>query len=70
LKTNAALNKGRVPTTEQYINATIAFLEKEGEHKKIQEEWFAAAANVILADGSKKVCRLKQTCTPTGAAQT
>ena len=24
---------------------------------------------MTLADGSKKLCRLKQTCTPTGAAQ-
>jgi len=50
------------------MNATRTFLEKEGQNKKWQEKWLAAAGNVTLADGSKKVCRLKQTCTPTGAA--
>jgi len=35
----------------------------------LQEKWFAAAGNVTLADGSKKVCCLKQTCTPTVAAR-
>ena len=68
-KTNASFNNGRGPTREQCINATEAFLEKEGVDKKLEEKWFTAAANVTLTDGSKKVCRLKQTCTPTSAAR-
>jgi len=68
-KTNATLNNRRGPTREQCINDTIAFLEKEGVDKKLEEKWFTAAANVTLADGSKKVCCLKQTCTPTSAAR-
>jgi len=68
-QTNATLNNGRGPTRVQYINAAITFLEKEGQNNKLQEKWFAASCNVTLADASKKVCRLKQTCTPTGAAR-
>ena len=30
---------------------------------------FDTAANVLQDDGSRIVCRLKETCTPTGAAQ-
>ena len=30
---------------------------------------FDAAANVLQNDWSKEVCRLKQTCTPKGAAR-
>jgi len=37
-KPNATLNSGRGPTREQYITATIAFLEKEGENKEIQQK--------------------------------
>jgi len=70
-QTNATLNNERGLTRAEYINATITFLEKEGQNKKLQENWsrFAAAGNATLADGSKKVCRLKQTCSPTGAAR-
>jgi len=66
-QTIATLNNERGPTRVEYINAAITFLEKEGQNNKLQEKWFAAACNVTLADGSKQVCRLKQTCTPTGA---
>ena len=31
------------------------------------DNWFDTAANVLQEDGSRKVCRLKQTCTPRGA---
>ena len=31
------------------------------------DKWFDIAANVLQDDGSRIVCRLKQTCTPTGA---
>jgi len=31
------------------------------------DNWFDAAANLLQDDGSTKVCRLKQPCTPTGA---
>jgi len=68
-QTNATLNNGRGPTRVEYINAAITFLEKEGQNNKLQEKWFAAACNVTLADGSKKVCRLKQTCIPISAAR-
>jgi len=33
------------------------------------DKWFDTAANVLQDDGSRIVCRLKETCTPTGAAQ-
>jgi len=47
----------------------MVFMEKEGVNNKLKGKWFASAANVTLVDGSKEVCRLKQTCTPTGAAR-
>jgi len=67
----ATLNNDRGPTRAEYFNTTITFLEKKGQNNrdKLQEKWFFAAGNVTLTDGSKKVCRLKQTCTPTGAAR-
>jgi len=68
-QTNATLNNGRGPTRVEYINAAITFLEKEGQNNQLQGKWFTAACNVTLADGSKQVCRLKQTCTLTGAAR-
>ena len=66
-QTNATLNNGRGPTRVEYINACINFLEKEGQINQLHEKRFTAACNVTLADGFKKLCRLKQTCTPTGA---
>jgi len=41
-------------------------MEKEG----LEDQRFASAANVTLADGSNEEFRLKQTCTPTEAAWT
>jgi len=31
------------------------------------DNWFHTAAHVLQDDGSREVCHLKQTCTPTGA---
>ena len=33
------------------------------------DKWFDTAANVLQDNGSRIVCRVKQTCTPTGADQ-
>ena len=57
------------PTKAQYIDATMAFMEKSGVFNIRYEKWFNAAANVLQNDGSKQVCRLKQTCTFKGAAR-
>ena len=56
-------------TKAQYIDATMAFMEKSGVFNIRYEKWFDAAANVLQNDGSKQVCRLKQTCTFKGAAR-
>jgi len=58
-------------TKAQYIEATMAFMEKSGVFNIRYEnlKWFDAAANVLQNDGSKQVCRLKQTCTFEGAAR-
>ena len=53
----------------QYIDATMAFMEKSGVFHIRNEKWFDAVANVLQNDGSKLVCRLKQTCTFKGAAR-
>ena len=47
----------------------MAFLEKENTFVKMYTQWLDKAANTHLEDWSKQVCRLKQTCTPTGAAR-
>jgi len=60
---------GRGVTKGQYIDATMDCLETGGVFATRYDEWFDAAANVIQKDGSRLVCRLKQTCTPTGAAR-
>ena len=46
----------------------MAFMEKENTFVKMYTQWLDRAANIHLQDGSKQVFRLKQTCTPTGAA--
>ena len=56
-------------TKAQYIDTTMAFMEKSGVFNIRYEKWFDAAANVLQNDGSKQVCRLKQTCTFKGAAR-
>ena len=62
-------NRGQGVTKAQYAEATMAFMEKENAFVKIYDKWLHEAANIHLEDGSKQVCRLKQTCTPTGAAR-
>ena len=62
-------NGGKGVTKGQYIDATMDCLETGGVFATRYDEWFDAAANVIQKDGSRVVCRLKQTCTPTGAAR-
>jgi len=62
-------NRGQGVTKAQYVEATMAFMEKENAFVKMYDKWLHEAANIKLEDGSKQVCRLKQTCTPTGAAR-
>ena len=58
-------------TKVQYIDATMDCMEKRGVFNTLHEKWFDAAANVLQYDGSKEVCRLKQTqtCTSQRAAR-
>jgi len=60
-------NRGIGFTKAQYIDVTMDFMEKGGVFDTQYEKWFDAAANVFQDDGSKKLCRLEQTCTPKGA---
>jgi len=62
-------NKGIEVTKAKCIDATMDFMEKMGIFNTRYEKWFETAANVLQDDASKQVCRLKQTCTPKGAAQ-
>ena len=62
-------NRGMGVTKAQYIDATMDFMEKTSVFNTRCEKWFETAANVLQDDGSKQVCRLKQTCTPKGAAR-
>jgi len=43
------------------------YMETGGVFNTWYDNWFDAAANVLQDDGSTKVCRLKQQCTPTRA---
>ena len=60
-------NRGLV-TKAQYIEATMDYMENAGIFVTRYHKWFDTAANVLQDDGSRIVSRLKQTCTPTGAA--
>ena len=42
-------------------------MENGGVFNTRYDKWFDTAANVLQDEGSRIVCRLKQTCTPTGA---
>ena len=44
-------------------------MEKAGVSNARSEKWIEARLNVLQDDRSKQVCRLKQKCTPTGAAR-
>ena len=56
-------NRGWGVTKAQYIKATMDCMENDGVFNTRYDKW----ANVLQDDGSRIVCRLKQTCTPTGA---
>jgi len=45
------------------------YMENCGVFATRFDRWFDTVANVLQEDGSRIVCRLKQTCTPTGAAR-
>jgi len=62
-------NRGMGVTKAQYIDASMDFMEKTGVFNTVYKKQFEAAANVLQDDGSKQMCRLKQTCTPKGAAR-
>jgi len=42
-------------------------MENGGVFDTRYDKWFDTAANVLQDDGSRILCRLKQTCTPTQA---
>jgi len=42
-------------------------MENGGVLNTRYDKWFDTSANVLQDDGSRKVCRLTQTCMPTGA---
>jgi len=54
-------------TQAQYIDTTMDCMEDGGVFNKRYDKWLHTAANVLQDDGSRIVCRLKQTCRPTGA---
>ena len=62
-------NQGLGVTKAQYIEVTMDYMENGGIFVTRYDKWFDTAANVLQDDGSRIVSRLKQTCTPTGAAQ-
>jgi len=47
----------------------MAFMEKENTFVKMYAKWLDKAGTIHLEDGSKQMCRLKQTCRPTGGAR-
>ena len=47
----------------------MAVMEKENTFVKMYTQWLDKTANIHLEDGPKQVCRLTETCTPTGAAR-
>ena len=63
------MNKGQGATTKHFNTATMEFREQSGLMRAQEKKGFDHAANCELPDGSKGVCRLKQTCTPLGAAR-
>jgi len=67
--THATYNKDQGATKKHFNTATMEFLEQSRLMREQETNWFDLATNCDLDDGSKGVCRLKQTCTPTGAAR-
>jgi len=47
----------------------MSSIEKENTLGNMYAKWLDKSANIHLEDRSKQACRLKQTCTPTGAAR-
>jgi len=62
-------NRGLGVTKAQYIEATMDCMENGGVFDTRYDKWFDTAANVLQDDGSRIVCRLLQSCSPTGAAR-
>jgi len=62
-------NRGLGVTKAQYIEVTMDYMENADIFVTRYDKWFDTAANVLQDDGSRIVSRLKQTCTPTGAAR-
>jgi len=58
-------NRGMGITKAQYIDTIMDYMEKGGVFDTRYDNWFDAATNVLQDDGSRKVCHLNQTCTPT-----
>ena len=67
--THATQNKGQGTTTKHFNTATMEFLEQSGLMRAQEKKWFDHATNCEPSVGSNRVCRLKQTCTPLGAAR-
>jgi len=61
-------NIGLGVTKAQYIEATMDYMENGGVFVTRYDKWVDTGGNVLQDDGSRIVCRLKQTCTPTGVA--
>jgi len=51
------------------MEATMDYMENCGIFVTRYDKWFDTEANVLQDDGSRIVSRIKQTCTPNGAAQ-
>ena len=49
-------NRGQGVTKAQYVEATMAFMQKENAFVKMYDKWLHEAANIHLEDGSKQVC--------------
>ena len=61
-------NRGLGVAKAQYIEVTMDYMENGGIFVTRYDKWFDTSAKVLHDDGSRIVSRLKQTCTPTGAA--
>jgi len=62
-------DRGQGVTKAQYVETTMAFIEKENTFVKMYAKFLDKAKKIHFEDGSKQVCRLKQTCSATGAAR-
>jgi len=62
-------NRGLGVAKAQYIEVTMDYMENGGIFVTRYDKWFDTSAKVLHDDGSRIMSRLKQTCTPTGAAR-